>query len=311
MMDRLEAMSLLIETVECGSMSAAGRKLGTPVATLSRKLSDLEAHLGVRLLTRSTRKLELTEAGLAYLAASRRILEQVGEAEKEAAGEYLVPRGELLLTAPLSFGRRHVLPVANEFLAQHPDITVRLALSDEHLDLVGQHVDLAVRLGGLTDSQLIARRVGAMPWVIVASPEFLAAHGEPKTPDDLTGQPCVGVDFINLPTWWRFRVPGASTDHNVRVKCRLAVTTGEGAVDAATAGVGLTQTLLYQAAPAIADGRLKVVLADYEAAPLPVSIVYTGRGKMPLKTRSFLDFAAPRLKREIDQLDRLTGFISA
>lgn len=310
-MDRLEAMSLLIETVECGSMSAAGRKLGTPVATLSRKLSDLEAHLGVRLLTRSTRKLELTEAGLAYLAASRRILEQVAEAEKEAAGEYLVPRGELLLTAPLSFGRRHVLPVANAFLAQHPDITVRLALSDEHLDLVGQHVDLAVRLGRLTDSQLIARRVGAMPWVIVASPQLLAAHGEPKTPDDLAGMPCVGVDFLNLATWWRFRVPGASADHNVRVKCRLAVTTGEGAVDAASAGIGLTQVLLYQAAPAIAEGRLKVVLAEYEAAPLPASIVYTGRGKMPLKTRSFLDFAAPRLKREVDQLDRLTGFISA
>lgn len=308
-MDRLEAMSLLIDTVECGSMSAAGRKLGMPVPTLSRKLSDLENHLGVRLLTRSTRKLELTEAGTAYLASSRRILEQVGEAERQATGEYLVPRGELLLTAPLSFGRRHVLPVVNDFLAQHPDITVRLSLSDERADLIGQHVDLAVRIGALTDSQLVARRVGAMPWVIVASPEFLAAHGEPRTPDDLAGTHCVGVDFINLATWWRFRVPGASTDHNVPVRCRLAVSNGEGAVDAAAAGVGLSQTLLYQAAPAIADGRLRVVLRDYEAAPLPVSIVYTGRGRMPLKTRSFLDFAAPRLKRSIDLLDRERGVI--
>lgn len=301
-MDRLEAMSLFIETVECGSMSAAGRKSGTPVATLSRKLSDLEAHLGVRLLTRTTRKLELTEAGTAYLAAARRILEDVGEAEREAAGEYLTPRGELLLTAPLSFGRRHVLPVANAFLAQHPDITIRLALSDQHVDLVGQHVDLAVRLGGLTDSQLIARKLGDMPWVIVASPEFLAAHGEPKSPDDLADLPCVGVDFINLASWWRFRAKDAGKDHTVRVRCRLAVSTGEGAVDAAIAGIGLTQTLLYQAAPAIRAGQLKAVLTEFQAAPMPVSIVYTGRGKMPLKTRSFLDYAAPRLKREIGRL---------
>jgi DNA-binding transcriptional LysR family regulator len=242
-----------------------------------------------------------------YLAASRIILEQVGEAEREVTGEYLVPRGELLLTAPLSFGRRHVLPVANEFLAQHPDITLRLALSDEHMDLVGQRVDLAVRIGGLSDSQLVARRVGAMPWAVVASPAFLAAHGEPKTPADLAKVPCVGIDFINLSAWWRFRVPGAGANHNVPVRCRLAVSNGESAVDAAVAGVGLTQILLYQAAPEIAAGRLKVVLRDYEAAPLPVSIVYTGRGKMPLKTRSFLDFAAPRLKRSIDMLDRDRG----
>lgn len=306
-MDRLKAMGLFIETMECGSMSAAGRKLGIPVPTLSRKLSELEAHLGVRLITRSTRRLELTEAGAAYLSASRQILEQVGEAEREAAGEYLVPRGELLLTAPLSFGRRHVLPVTTAFLAQHPDITVRLSLADQHLDLVGQHVDLAVRLGGPDDAQLIARRIGEMPWVVVASPDFLARYGEPRSPDDLSRLPCVGVDFINLATWWRFRQPGATTDHNVRVGCRLAVSTGEGAVDAAIEGAGLTQTLLYQAAPAIAAGRLKVVLRRYEAAPMPASIIYTGRGRMPLKTRSFLDFAAPRLRQGIEALDRERG----
>jgi DNA-binding transcriptional LysR family regulator len=306
-MDRLEAMSLLIETVECGSMSAAGRKLAMPVATLSRKLSDLEAHLGVRLLTRSTRRLELTEAGQEYVASSRLILEQVGELERAVAGEYLAPRGELLLTAPLSFGRRHVLPMVNDFLAQHADISVRLALSDEHLDLIGQRVDLAVRIGRLSDSQLIARRTGVMPWVVVASPELLARTGEPRTPDDLADLPCVGIDFINLAASWRFRVPGAGADHNVPVRCRLAVSNGEGAVDAAIAGVGLTQTLLYQAAPAIARGRLKVVLGGYAAAPLPVSIVYTGRGRMPLKTRSFLDFAAPRLKLEVDLIGSEIG----
>ena len=301
-MDRLEAMSLLIETMECGSMSAAGRKLNIPLATLSRKLTDLEDHLGVRLLIRSTRRLELTDAGNLFLAASRRILDQMDDAEREATGEYQAPRGRLVLTAPLSFGRKHVLPVVEEFLERHPEVNVRLGLSDHHLDLVGEHVDLAVRLGVLRDSQLIARKVGEMPWVVVASPRFLASHGEPRKPEDLAGKPCVGVDFIHLARWWRFRTPGNADDYTVPITPRLAVTTGEGAVDAAVAGVGLTQTLYYQAASDIAAGRLKVVLADHAAAPLPVSLVYTGTGRMPAKTRRFLDFAAPRIKRHLESL---------
>lgn len=302
-MDRFEAMRLLIETVEGGSMSAAGRKLGIPLPTLSRKLADLEEHLGVRLLIRSTRRLELTEAGASYLAASRRILEEVGEAERQAAGEYVTPRGNLLVTAPLSFGRRHVLPVIGDYLAEHPDVSVRLNLSDRHLDLVGDHVDLAVRIGVLPDSQLVARRIGDMRWVVVGSPGLLAAYGEPARPQDLDGLPCVGVDNIQLASWWRFRKPGDRSDHTVAVRPRLAVNSGEGAVDGAVAGLGLTQTMLYQAAPAIAEGRLRIVLADWEASPLPLSIVYTGQGRMPMKTRSLLDFASPRLTEDVVRLD--------
>jgi DNA-binding transcriptional LysR family regulator len=307
LMDRLEAMALLIESIECGSMSAAGRKLDMPVPTLSRKLSELEAYLGVRLLKRSTRRLELTEAGTHYVAASRRILEQVSEAEREATGEYLLPRGELVLTAPLSFGRRHVLPIVTSFLAQYPEITVRLGLSDQHLDLVGEQVDLAIRIGGLTDSQLIARAIGDMRWVIVASPAFLAAHGTPEEPRELVDRPCVGVDFINLATSWRFREPGTATNYTLPIRSRFAVTNGEGAVDAAVGGVGFTQVLLYQAAPAIAAGQLQVVLQRFEASPLPASIVYTGRGRMPLKARSFLDFSARRLSSDIAKLNASLG----
>jgi DNA-binding transcriptional LysR family regulator len=304
-MDRFEAMGLLIETVEAGSMSAAGRKLGVPLPTLSRKLADLEEHLGVRLLIRSTRRLELTEEGATYLAASRRILEEVGEAERQAGGEYVTPRGTLLVTAPVSFGRRHVLPIIGDYLAEHPDVSVRLNLSDQHLDLVGDHVDLAVRIGVLPDSQLVARRIGDMRWVIVGSPALLDVHGVPAQPQDLQRWPCVGVDNIQLASWWRFRNPGDRSDHTVAVRPRFAVNSGEGAVDGAVAGMGLTQTMLYQAAPAIADGRLRIVLADWEAAPLPLSIVYTGQGRMPMKTRSLLDFASPRLAADLVRLDRM------
>jgi DNA-binding transcriptional LysR family regulator len=304
-MDRFEAMGLLIETVEAGSMSAAGRKLGVPLPTLSRKLADLEEHLGVRLLIRSTRRLELTEEGATYLAASRRILEEVGEAERQAGGEYVTPRGTLLVTAPVSFGRRHVLPIIGDYLAEHPEVSVRLNLSDQHLDLVGDHVDLAVRIGVLPDSQLVARRIGDMRWVIVGSPALLDVHGVPAQPQDLQRWPCVGVDNIQLASWWRFRKPGDRSDHTVAVRPRFAVNSGEGAVDGAVAGMGLTQTMLYQAAPAIADGRLRIVLADWEAAPLPLSIVYTGQGRMPMKTRSLLDFASPRLAADLVRLDRM------
>lgn len=304
-MDRFEAMTLLVETIENGSMSAAGRKLGMPLPTLSRKLAELEEHLGVRLMTRSTRRLELTEAGTAFLAASRRILDDVTEAERVASGEYQRPRGSLLLTAPLSFGRKHILPLAGAFLAEHPEVSVRISLSDQHLDLIADHVDLAVRIGVLADSQLVARPIGSMRWAIVASPDFLASHGEPETPEDLVRFPCVGVDNIQLASWWRFRSPADQRDYLVPVRSRLAINSGEGAVDGAIAGLGLTQTMLYQAAPAIAAGKLRIVLRPWEACPLPLSIVYTGGGKMPLKTRSFLDFAAPRITRLLAEFDKV------
>lgn len=298
-MDRLEAMAILVETLEQGSMSAAGRKLRMPVATLSRKLTDLENHLGTKLLTRSTRRLSLTDAGAAYVAACRRILEDVGEAEREASGEFLAPRGELVITASLAFGRRHVLPVVNEFLALHPDIKVRLGLSDQRLDLASEHVDLAVRIGALPDSGLVARRVGDIRWAVVASPDFLAAYGVPADPSQLSGLPCIGVDFLNLDTTWRFRDPMSAAEYRVPIASRLSVSMTEAALDAAIAGVGMAQVLRYQADEALQTGKLTAVLERYQPDPVPVSIIYLGGGRMPLKTRSFLDFSVPRLQARI------------
>ena len=176
-MDRLEAMAVFLAAVEGGSLSSAGRQLGMPLATVSRKLSDLETHLKARLLNRSTRQLTLTDAGRDYLAACKRILEDVGEAERTAAGEFSEPRGELVVTAPIVFGRLHVLPVIAEFLSAYPEVDVRLVQGDRVLHLLDEHVDLAVRIGELPDSRLTATRLGATRRVVCASPAYLSAHG--------------------------------------------------------------------------------------------------------------------------------------
>src|SRR5215469_6310060 len=161
-MDRLEAMSLLVAVADQGSFSAAARTLKIPLATLSRKISDLEARLGTRLLIRTTRKLTLTDAGVSYITAARRILDQVDDAEREAAGEYTAPKGELVLTAPTYFGRMYVVPVVSDFLALYSEINVRLVLADRNVDLISDHVDMAVRIGKLPDSSMVATQVGTM-----------------------------------------------------------------------------------------------------------------------------------------------------
>jgi DNA-binding transcriptional LysR family regulator len=298
-MDRLEAMSLLVATVETGSLSGASRKLGVPLPTVSRKVAELEAHLGARLFIRSTRRLSLTEAGSAYLAAARRILEQVEEAERAASGEYETPRGELVVTAPLAFGRIHVLPVITDFLKAFLEIQVRLVLDDRNLHLIDQHIDVAVRVGALPDSALVATRVGAIRWVTCASPAFLAQHGVPATPADLADTPCIVFDATAAGAPWAFAGPGKGPTLAAVGDCRLTVNTAAAAVEAAAAGVGLTRVMSYQAARAVAAGDLQLVLTEFEPEPIPVSLVHAGQGLLPLKTRRFLEFAVPALRRAL------------
>jgi DNA-binding transcriptional LysR family regulator len=294
-MDRLEAMAILVAAMEAGSLSAAGRKLGVPLPTVSRKVSELESHLKTRLLIRSTRGLTLTEAGAAYVSACKRILEQVGEAERAAAGEYNAPRGDLVVTAPIVFGRLHVLPVVDDFLASHAEINVRLTLSDRNVDLIDDHVDLAVRIGALSDSAMVAMRVGSVRGVVCGSPDYLARHGNPQTPGDLATQSCIAFESQTSGAHvWTFAA--ADSELSIPVQPRLSVNTAEAAIDAAIAGVGVTRVLSYQVALEVADGRLQIVLADYELKPLPISLVHIGQNPLPLKTRAFLDFAAPRIR---------------
>jgi len=296
-LNHLESMGVLLEVVDAGSLSAAGRKLGMPLATVSRKLSELEAALKTRLLIRSTRQLTLTESGRGYVAACRRILEDVNEAQRAAAGEYTAPRGELIVTAPVVFGRLHVLPVLTGFLQAYPEVNIRLALGDRNLNLLEDHVDLALRIGTLPDRGLIATQLGSLRRVVCASPAYLSRKGTPRCLQDLATHDCVSFDLFAVGDTWRFQVEDA--DKVVPIHPRLTVSTAEAAIDAAIAGLGVTCVLSYQVESALRAGDLVLVLESFEPTPLPVSFVYASQGRLPLKLRALLDFAAPRLRSRL------------
>jgi DNA-binding transcriptional LysR family regulator len=298
-------MSIFVTVADAGSLSAAARRLGMPLATVSRKVAELETHLKTRLLHRTTRQLSLTEAGSAYLVACRRILEDIGEAERAATGEYSAPKGELTVTAPVVFGRLHVVPVIAEFLAHYPLITVNLMLTDRVVHLLEEHGDIAVRIGELPDSSLMATRVGTVRRVVCASPAYLSQRGEPIQPADLAGHDCITFEVLESKRAWVF---GAGRSQvSVPVQSRLTVNTAEAAIDASALGVGLIRVLSYQVAEAVRHDALRVVLASYESAPLPVSLVHTGQAPLPLKLRAFLDFVAPRLRARTSRLLGETG----
>jgi DNA-binding transcriptional LysR family regulator len=301
-MDRLEAMQMLVTVTEQGSFSGAARALNVPLATLSRKVSDLESLLGTRLLIRTTRKLTLTDAGIAYVAAARRILEQVDEAEREASGEFTQPKGELVLTAPIMFGRLHVLPIVAEFLSEFPEISVRLHLGDRNVDLIDDHVDMAVRFGRLPDSTMVATGIGDMRTVTCANRAILERYGIPERPEALLNYPCVKAD-IPLPSpAWQYVDPGSDKTFEIPVVPRLSVTTTEAAAQAAIQGVGITRLLHYQVAAPVDRGELQIVLETYEPEPVPVHLIHASRVRMPLKMRRFLDFAVPRLRETLGRI---------
>ncbi len=301
-MDRFEAMAVLVETVDRGSLSAAGRTLRMPLATVSRKISDLEALLGARLLVRGTRRLALTEAGATYIATARRVLDELRAAEREVAGEMAAPRGELVVTAPVMFGRLHLLPVVAEFLTAYPEIDVRLTLGDRNLQLVDDQVDAAVRIGVLADGSAVATRGGALRTVVCASPRFLDRHGRPDDPHRLSTLPCIDNDTPANSGGWAFSVPGSSTPAVVACRARLSASTAEAAMEAARLDVGVVRLLHYQVADAVRDGSLEIVLETFEPPPVPVHVLHVARGRMPLKVRAFLDFAVPRLRGRLRRL---------
>jgi DNA-binding transcriptional LysR family regulator len=294
MPDRFEAMSVLLAVVEIGSLSAASRRLGMPLATVSRKVSELEAHLETRLFNRSGRGLSLTEAGQSYVAACRRILEDVSEAEQAVSGEFSAPRGHLVITAPIVFGRLHVLPIIVQFLKAYPEIDIRLLQFDRVVNLPEEHVDLAIRIGELPDSSLVARRVGQIRRVLCGSPDYFARHGHPERLEDLRSHDCITFENLMSPAAWTFKA--SKSDKTIPIHSRLVVNTAEAAIQAAIAGLGLTRVLSYQIAEAVASGRLVLALEAFEPAPWPVNLIYKSQGPVPQKLRAFLDFAGPRLK---------------
>jgi DNA-binding transcriptional LysR family regulator len=293
-MDRFGAIAALIAAADTGSLSAASRKLGMPLATVSRKVSQLESQLRTRLVNRTSRRLSLTDAGRSYVEACKRIMDDLDAADRVASGEYSAPRGGLVITAPIVFGRLHVLPVVLDFLRAYPDIDIRFWLADHIVNLNEQPIDLAVRIGELADSGLVATRVGSISRVVCGSPRYFAKHGTPKHPSDLAAHDCVTFDG---PVNWTFAV--GKSKKLFAVRCRLNVNTAEAALDAAIAGMGVTRVLSYQAADAVRAKKLALVLRAFEPAPVPVSLIHAGQGPLPLKLRAFLDFAGPRLKARV------------
>ena len=293
-MDRLDAMGVLLSVVEHGSLSAASRALHSPLPTVSRKISELESLLGVRLFTRTSRRMLLTEAGESYVVAAREILGRVEEAERRATGEYVAPKGDLTMTAPIVFGRLHVLPVVTDFLKAFPDININLIMSDRPISLADGHIDVALRISRLSDSSLIAIRLGSTRTTVYANPDYLKRHSYPSHPDELKHHDCVAFEGVLSTRFWTFH--DGAKDIAVPIRTRLSVNTAEAAVDAAASGLGMTRVMAYQAKRAVDAGLLVPLLKDFEREASPVHLVHLSDGLMPLKLRTFLDFATPRLR---------------
>jgi DNA-binding transcriptional LysR family regulator len=299
-MDRLEAMSLVLAVAEAGSLSAAARQEKAPLATVSRKVSELEAQLRTKLFNRSSRALVPTDAGRSYIAAAKRILADVAEAERAASGEYTTPRGELTVSAPVAFGRLYLQPILVEFLAMFPEVDVQLRLEDRPVDLLEENVDVVLRIGALADSSLIALRIGDVCRVVCASPAYLKSRGTPKSPDDLSTHDCISYPPFHSPTTWRFKRD--QTEYVVPVRSRLIVSNLESACDAAHAGIGVTVALSYHVGEAIKSGELVQLLRGFQPPSLPVSFVYSPNRFMPAKLRAFLDFTLLRLRARLGDL---------
>jgi len=302
-MDRFQFMSVFVAVGKAGGFSAAARELGMPLATVSRQVADLEAQLGVRLLRRSTRKVELTEHGKIFHAASRRILEDLREAEASVTGEFAAPRGDLAVTASMAFGRQYLQPVVLEFLAAYPQINLRLVLADRIVNLLEENIDAAVRIAELKDSNLIARPLGQVRVVTCASPAYLARRGAPRHPRELIEHDCITWSPQAPPSTWSYHEAGK--DITVPIRVRFATSTSESAAAAAEAGAGLTQAPCYLISESVRTGRLKVVLKEFVGAGTPVHLVYPSQRLLPSKLRTFIEFAAPRLVERLRSNDRM------
>lgn len=300
-MDRLDAMQVLLTVVDEGSLSAGGRKLNSPLQTVSRKVAELEQLLGTQLLIRTSRKVLLTDAGRDYVEAARHIVEELKDAEQRASGEYQVPRGNLSVTATLQFGHAVVGPLAYEFVAEHPEITLNLRLLDwqRSVNLIEEKVDVEVHVGALEDSTLVAIHVGDFAAVTCASPTYLERKGHPKRPEELATHDAVNWTQANDQPW-PYRRDGKEAEGlpNMRVR----VNSPSSALDAAAAGLGLTRVLDFMAEDYLRAGTLVRLFKEYDEQSWPVHLVYVRQGLLPLKVRAFLDWMTPRLRIRLKQM---------
>ncbi|MBQ8104964.1 MAG: LysR family transcriptional regulator [Afipia sp.] len=286
-MDRIDAMRAFVSVADLEGFAPAARKLGLSASAVTRLIASLENHLGARLLQRTTRSVTLTDVGARYLERVRRILGDLEEAESSVQAERSKPSGRLIVSAPLMFGRLHVGPVMSAYLKQYPDVSAELRLSDRTVSLVDEGIDLAVRIGHLADSSVIARAVGDMRRVVVASPRYLKAHGTPQKLSDLADHEVIQFSGSSALVEWRFLEDG----REIRVPntSRFATNSTDAAVLHAEQGGGLISVLAYQVAESLKAGRLKIVLAKYELPPMPIHLVYPTSRLLSAKVRAFID----------------------
>lgn len=292
-MDRLQAMTVFVKVADAGGFAGAARRLNMSPPSVTRIVAGLEEVLGTRLLHRTTRAMKLTEAGERYLEDCRRILAELQQAEAAAAGSYSAPVGTLTVSAPVLFGRIHVMPILSAFLERHPKVTGRALFVDRMTSLVEEGIDVAVRIGHLADASYAATRVGAMRQVICGAPSYLSQHGMPQRPADLASHSLIGVTAAWSAHEWKL---GFAGDMPVRVEPRLYSNTNDAAIAAAVSGFGLTRVPGYQVATELASGALSVVLEEFEAEPLPIHVVHAERRHAPAKVRQFVDLAVERLR---------------
>jgi DNA-binding transcriptional LysR family regulator len=286
-MDRLDAMQAFVAVADLEGFAPAARKLGLSPSGVTRLIAALEERLGARLLQRTTRKVALTDAGTRYLERVRHILADVEEAESSAEGERTRPIGRLVVSAPIGFGRLHVSPVMSHYLARYPEVAAELRLTDRMVNLVEDGVDLAVRIGHLPDSTLVARHVGEMRRIVVASKAYLEQRGEPDRPEAIASHDTIRFGAAMTAPDWRFVEQG----RDIRVVCtpRFTTNSADAAIQYAAQGGGLTRVLAYQAAEAIKAGQLKIILATFEPPAFPIHVVYPTSRLLSAKVRAFID----------------------
>lgn len=300
-MNQLEAMRIFVAVVDSQGFSAASRNLGIPVPTVSRNVALLEDRLGVQLLIRSTRKTTVTDSGHRYYEDVKRILEDIASAGLLASGEFQQVKGLLSITAPSMFAQRYILPLVNDFVQLHDGVEIRLLFTNHMLDMLDEHIDLGVRIGKLPEDEVTTLPITNMRQVVCASPDYLTDKGRPFRPEDIAKHSAITFSRSGNQAPWNFK-KSPNEEYNVRVKPRLIMNSAEGAVESARNGMGLTQLYLYQAIDLVSSGELKIVLQEFEVAPVPVYITIAQGQYAPQKVKAFLDFARPLLQARLGQL---------
>jgi len=293
-MDRLQAMTAFLTVLDTGGFASAARKLNVSPSVVTRMVGELEDAMGVRLLTRTTRMVRVTDTGADYAERCRRILADIDEAEQSATSMHGNPRGLLSITSSMLFGKIYVTPIVTDYLQRYSEVDISCWFLDRIVNIVDEGIDVAIRLGDLPDSSMQAVRVGQVRRVVCAAPAYLEQHGVPQTPEDLAGHSIVSASGVSSLSEWRFGVD--ERKQSVRVKPRMTTTTNDSAISAVVAGLGLTQLLSYQIAPQLREGSLEVVLVEFEPPPLPVHVVHREGRHVTRKVRTFLDLAIETLR---------------